>query len=456
MLLPYHDDESGILTVSKLNQQIKTLLEAHFPFVWVQGEISNFRVPASGHFYFTLKDERSQIPAVFFRQQNRFLRFLPQAGMQVICQARVGVYEPKGEYQIIVEVMEPAGVGALQLAFEQLKKKLDAEGLFDPARKKPLPMCPQNICIVTSRTGAAIRDILKIFQRSPYPLSVMLFPVAVQGPDARAEISGAVSAANALAGQYEWDLMIVGRGGGSIEDLWPFNEEMVARAIAASSIPVISAVGHEIDFTISDLAADLRMPTPSAGAEWVVGRLEKFHRDLHGYRDRVAHVVKQRIETLAFKLKVLESRVTHPKRRLENLRLLLDDRIDRLELALSRRIERCRTLHTHLGDRLLYLNPEAQIQRCRAELNRECRELILQHHRILDGYRLSFQRCVSRLEPLSPLGVLNRGYSITYRADDRKIVRKASEVAPGQKVIVRLADGRLECGVEKSHSDEER
>lgn len=456
MLLPHHDEESGILTVSKLNQQIKTLLESHFPFVWVQGEISNFRVPASGHFYFTLKDERSQISAVFFRQQNRFLRFLPQAGMQVICQARVGVYEPKGEYQIIVEVMEPAGVGALQLAFEQLKKKLEAEGLFDQAHKKKLPMCPQNVCIVTSRTGAAIRDILKIFQRSPYPITATILPVAVQGPEARVEIADAVQAANTLTERHEWDVMIIGRGGGSIEDLWPFNEEMVARAIAASSIPTISAVGHEIDFTISDLAADLRMPTPSAAAEWVVGRLEKFHRDLHGCRDRMAHVLEQRVETIALKLKFLESRITHPKRRLENLKLLLDDRVGRIERAVNRGIERRSTIHAHLRDRLLYLNPDAQIQKRRAELNRECKELMLQQQRILDGCLLSFQRTASRLEALSPLGVLNRGYSITYRAADRKIIRKSSEVASGEKVIVRLAEGRLDCSVENSKADDER
>ncbi len=454
--MPHHDEESGILTVTRLNQQIKTLLESHFPFVWVQGEVSNFRVPSSGHFYFTLKDERSQISAVFFRQQNRFLRFLPQAGMQVICQARVGVYEPKGEYQVIVEVMEPAGVGALQLAFEQLKKKLEAEGLFDPSRKKPLPLCPQNVCIVTSRTGAAIRDILKIFQRSPYPVSATILPVAVQGPDARFEITAAIEAANTLARDHEWDLLILSRGGGSIEDLWPFNEEMVARAIAASSVPTISAVGHEIDFTISDLAADLRMPTPSAAAQWVVGCLEKFHRDLHGCRDRMVHVVRQRADTLNLKLKFLEARITHPQRRLENLRLLLDDRIVRIERSIKRRIEKCSTLCAHLRDRLLYLNPDALIQRRRAELNRECKELMLQQQRILDGCRLAFEQALSRLEVLSPLSVLKRGYSITYSAPGRKVVRKFSQVSPGEKVTIRLAEGRLECGVDSSHGDDER
>jgi len=452
MLVQRHDEETGVLTVSKLNQQIKMLLEGHFPFVWVQGEISNFRVPASGHYYFTLKDERSQIPAVFFRQQNRYLRFVPEAGMQVLCQARLSVYEPRGEYQIIVELMEPAGVGALQLAFEQLKKKLEAEGLFDPARKKPLPLCPRNICLVTSKSGAAVRDILKIFQRSPYPLNVTLFPVAVQGADARGEISEALLAANGLASRYDWDVLIVGRGGGSLEDLWPFNEESVARAIAQCSIPVISAVGHEIDFTIADLVSDMRMPTPTAAAEWVVGALDKFDRALRTCRDRMVGFIRQRVDTLGLKLKYLSSRVTHPMRRIETLRRQLDERTDRLLHALERRLEKYRTLHAHLGDRLLYLNPMVQIQRRRAGLNQICKELLLQQHRILDRYRLEYQRCVSRLESLSPLAVLNRGYSITCRATDRKIIRNFREIAAGQEVFVRLHEGYLDCLVQNAGS----
>ncbi len=450
MLQLHFGDESGILTVSKLNQQIKALLEGKFPFVWVKGEISNFRVPASGHFYFTLKDSQSQINAVFFRAQNRFLRFLPESGIQVICQARLSVYEPRGEYQIIVEVMEPLGVGELQLAFEALKRKLEAEGLFDPARKKVLPLCPQNICLITSKSGAAVRDILKVLRTSPYPVSVTLFPVAVQGSEARLEIAEAIESANELTWRHEWDVVIVGRGGGSLEDLWAFNEEIVARAICGSSIPVISAVGHEIDFTIADMAADLRMPTPTAAAEWVVKRLEQFHRDLHGGRDRMIQVITARLENLGLRLGYLEGRITHPKRRLENLRLTLDDRLERLSLAIERRLERMRIWHAHLSERLLYLNPEAHILKCRAQLDRLCKELVLHHRRILDGYRLRFDHNSSRLEALSPLSVLLRGYSITYRVADRKIIRSYAETGPGDRVLVRLADGRLECLVDKT------
>jgi exodeoxyribonuclease VII large subunit len=450
MLQLHIGDESGILTVSKLNQQVKMLLEEKFPFVWVKGEISNFRVPASGHFYFTLKDAKSQINAVFFRAQNRFLRFLPESGMQVICQARLSVYEPRGEYQIIVEVMEPLGVGELQLAFEALKRKLDAEGLFDPARRKTLPLCPQNICLITSKSGAAIRDILKVLQRSPYPVTVTLFPVAVQGNEARIEIAQAIESANMLTWRHEWDVVIVGRGGGSLEDLWSFNEEIVARAISGSLIPVISAVGHEIDFTIADMAADLRLPTPTAAAEWVVKRLEQFHRELHGGRDRMVEVMKTRLENLGLRIQYLERRITHPKRRLESMRLTLDDRLERLRLAIERSLEKTRIRHAHLGQRLLYLNPEANILRCRAQLDRLCKEFALHHHRILDGYRLRFEHYSSRLEALSPLSVLLRGYSITYRAVDNKVIRSYTETGPGDRVLVRLASGLLECLVDKA------
>jgi exodeoxyribonuclease VII large subunit len=446
-------DESGILTVSSLNGQIKALLEKKFPFVWVKGEISNFRVPASGHFYFTLKDANSQINAVFFRAQNRYLRFLPESGMQVICQARLSVYEPRGEYQLIVEVMEPVGAGQLQLAFEALKKKLDSEGLFDPARKKTLPLCPQNVCLVTSRSGAAIRDILKVLQGSPYPVTVTVFPVAVQGAEARFEIAEAIGAASMLSWRHEWDVLIVGRGGGSIEDLWAFNEEVVARAISACSIPTISAVGHEIDFTIADMAADLRMPTPTAAAEWVVKRLEQFHRELHGSRDRLVKVVRAKLDTLGFRLKYLEGRITHPKSRLANLRLTVDDRLERLTVGIRNRLEKERLSCEHLLGRLLYQNPRERIRKNRSEVEALSKELTLHHRRILDGYRQRFENSVARLEALNPLSVLLRGYSITYRMADGKVIRSSTQTGPGERVMVRLAEGRLECVVDKAEND---
>jgi exodeoxyribonuclease VII large subunit len=453
MLQLHIGDETGILTVSGLNAQIKGLLEKKFPFVWVKGEISNFRVPASGHFYFTLKDSKSQVNAVFFRAQNRYLRFLPESGVQVICQARLSVYEPRGEYQIIVEVMEPLGAGQLQLAFEALKKKLDAEGLFDPARKKTLPFCPQNVCLVTSKSGAAIRDILKVLQGSPYPVTVTVFPVAVQGEGAKFEIAEALQAAGMLSWRYEWDVLIVGRGGGSIEDLWAFNEEVVARAISGCPIPTISAVGHEIDFTIADMTADMRAPTPTAAAEWVVRRLEHFHRELHGNRDRLVRVTKAKLDALGLKLKYLEGRITHPKNRLASWRLAVDDRLERITGAIKNRLQKERVCCDNLLGRLLYQNPRERIIKHRIEIGRLSKELTLHHRRILDGYRQRFEKSLSRLEPLNPLSVLLRGYSITYRMADGKVVRSCNQTGPGDRVRVRLAEGRLECLVEKVETD---
>jgi exodeoxyribonuclease VII large subunit len=278
--------------------------------------------------------------------------------------------------------------------------------------------------------------------------------VAVQGPEAGLEIAEAIMSAGMLTWRHEWDVVIVARGGGSIEDLWAFNEEVVARAISGSSIPLISAVGHEIDFTIADMAADLRMPTPTAAAEWVVKRLEQFHRDLHGGRDRLVNVIEAKLDNLRLRLKYLDSRITHPKRRLDNLRLTVDDRLERLTLAIERRLERVRDSYSHVLGKLLYLNPEAGIQRGRAELNRLCRELVLHHHRILDGYRLTYEHNISRLEALSPLSVLLRGYSIAYRVADGKVIRSFTDTGPGDRVLVRLAAGRLECLVDKAEDIE--
>ncbi len=454
MLVPIPQQETVVFTVSDLNSRIKALLESNYRFVWVKGEISNFRIPASGHYYFTLKDEQSQIRGVFFRTQHRHMRFIPEDGLQVICQGRISVYEPRGEYQLIVEIMEPQGRGALQLAFEQLKKKLEGEGLFDAAQKLKLPLCPQSIAIVTSPTGAAIRDIMKIFQRSPYPLTITLLPVRVQGEEAGREIAAAIESANVLLPQFQWELMIVGRGGGSIEDLWPFNEENVARAIAASRIPVISAVGHEIDFTISDLVADLRAPTPTAAAEWVVSRLEGLQRELAKHRDQMLKTIVHRIDYQRQRLLFLDKRLVDPKRRLQDLRLLVDDRLERLQLAFARRVERLRTHHTHLSKRLLLVQPIKTIQQYQSSLNQLCRDLTLSYQRRLENLRFLLQEHASRLESLSPLAVLARGYSICYRLSGKTIIRKASDARPGEEVLIQLSQGLLECTVNKSVEDE--
>jgi exodeoxyribonuclease VII large subunit len=450
--MPYAalDDDSSILTVSRLNAQIKSLLESSFPLVWVKGEISNFRAPSSGHYYFTLKDERSQINAVFFRFQNRRMRFKPDSGIQVLCQARVGVYEPRGEYQLIVEVMEPLGIGALQLAFEQLKKKLAAEGLFDPSRKRRMPLCPRNVAVVTSPSGAAVRDILKIFRRSPFPLSVTILPVAVQGSEAGREIAAALDAVHELNERFQWDVIIVGRGGGSIEDLWPFNEEIPARAIVSCPVPVISAVGHEIDLTISDLAADLRMPTPTAAAEWVVRSVEHFHREACTARDRLVQIMTRAVENRKMMLRFLEKRLPDPKRKFQDLHLYVDDRTQRLQLAISRRIEKAGTLTAHLAEKLRFLHPSRKIAQHGQTLSQYMKDLVLFQRRSLEVHRMLLGNCISRLETLSPLAVLSRGYSITYRLPGMKLLKRSSEVRAGNEVLVRLSEGSIVCTVSQT------
>ncbi|RLB32513.1 MAG: exodeoxyribonuclease VII large subunit, partial [Deltaproteobacteria bacterium] len=269
----FENQKGKIYTVSRLTEEIKELLEGTFDFIWVEGEISNFRIPTSGHYYMALKDERAQIRAIMFRPQARYLKFTPEDGMRVIAQGRIGVYEPRGEYQIILDYLEPLGVGALALAFEQLKKKLAAQGIFDEKVKKPLPFLPQKVAVITSPTGAAIRDFLKIIHRRFANIEIIIVPVKVQGDQAAAEIVEAIEIVNR---ELDVDVIVLTRGGGSLEDLWAFNEEKVALAIRASKVPVVSAVGHEIDTTISDLAADLRAPTPSAAAEILVVEKESL------------------------------------------------------------------------------------------------------------------------------------------------------------------------------------
>ncbi len=449
MLRPMSQEKPVVFTVSELNAQIKHMLESGYPLVWVMGEISNFRVPSSGHHYFTLKDDQSQIRAVFFRPQQRNLRFTPEAGLQVLCQGRLSVYEPRGEYQLIVEMMEPQGFGALQLAFEQLKKKLEKEGLFDSSRKQPLPTCPTHIAIVTSSTGAAIQDILRVFQRSPYALTVTILPVRVQGREAAAEIAAAIGKANQLAAAYQWDLLIVGRGGGSIEDLWPFNEEVVARALADSTLPTLSAVGHEIDFTISDMVADQRAPTPTAAAEWVVTRLDRFERELKICEEKLVSLLRHKLDSQKQMLQFTQSRLVDPRRRLADLRLFLDERMERMLLALEGRMERARTRLLHYEDRMKRAHPFQTITSLRAHLDQKCREMTIHQRKLLDSHRMRLQEYTAKLNALSPLSVLERGYSITYGLPRKEVLRDAGEVQEGDKVLVQLARGNLVCEVRK-------
>ena len=391
----------AVLTVSELTQIIKGALESGLEETWVVGEISNFRVPPSGHLYFTLKDDKSQISAVMFRRQGERLAFRPEDGMEALCFGRVSLYAARGDLQLYVEIMEPRGQGALYLAFEQLKKRLGAEGLFDPERKRPLPFLPGAIGIVTSLHGAALRDMLRILDDRFPERRVIVRPVKVQGEGAAAEIAEGIVE---LSRSGLVEVMIVGRGGGSLEDLWAFNEEIVARAIFHSPVPVISAVGHEVDFTIADFVADHRAPTPTAAAEMVVARWEDLLEQIQDLGGRFLRSVQSRLESERDALKGLARRLSDPRRRLRENQLRLDD----LSLSLWRRF---------------------------------------QDH--LTGFRRRLAHGSERLNGLSPLAVLERGYSIAHKMPGGMIVKDSAAIDAGDRLRITFARGRALCRVEE-------
>jgi len=389
------------LTVSELNERIKGTLEARLDSVWVQGEISNFRVPPSGHCYFTLKDDRSQIGAVLFRRQGMALRFTPENGMAVLCLGKVSIYSARGDLQLYVEDMEPQGQGALYLAFEQLKKKLAAEGLFAPERKKPLPFLPAAIGIVSSDRGAALHDMLRIIRDRYADRRVVIRPVKVQGEGAAGEIAAGIADLNRFGAV---DVIIVGRGGGSLEDLWAFNEEIVARAIAASKIPVVSAVGHEIDFTIADFAADLRAPTPTAAAELILPRQRDLREQLQSLELRLFREMASIVDAARQNLQAWVKRLADPGRKLRESQQQLDD----LALELVKRLR----------------------ERVRQSRNR-------------------LAELAGRLGALSPLAVLERGYAIAHKLPEERLVKSAASLQSGDLIRVTFAEGQSLCRVEE-------
>ncbi|MDL1873355.1 exodeoxyribonuclease VII large subunit [Deltaproteobacteria bacterium PRO3] len=397
------DLSETIYTVSELTREIKNLLEGEFSGVWVTGEISNFHAHSSGHFYFTLKDKGAQLSTVMFRGANRHLKFKLEDGLEVVAKGRVSVYEPRGNYQIILDYIEPKGLGALQLAFTQLRNKLAEEGLFDEARKRPLPYLPRTLGIVTSPTGAVIQDMIRILKRRNPHVNILLYPVSVQGEAAAPEIVRGIEALNRHG---EAEAMIVGRGGGSLEDLWAFNTEAVARAIAASQIPVISAVGHETDFTIADYVADLRAPTPSAAAELAAPVAAELRQALRDTQRRLLRGYRQGLESRREKLKFWISHLKHPKKRLEELSQHLDDLRERLKLGVARSLE---------------------------------------------TRRASLRLLSEKLEVLSPLSILSRGYSIVRKleADGREgaVVKDSGQIRPGDSLSLRLFKGSLKARV---------
>ncbi|MEP7117966.1 MAG: exodeoxyribonuclease VII large subunit [Acidobacteriota bacterium] len=457
--LPFDDPEPlapapvrRVLSVGELTATLRTLVESEFHEVWVEGELSGARVWNTGHLYFTLKDAQAQLKGVMFRSSLRLLKFTPEDGARVVARGRLSVYDPRGEYQLVCEHMEPRGLGALQLAYEQLRKRLAAEGLFDQARKRPLPSLPRRIGIVTSRDGAALRDIIRVLRRRYPNAHLVIAPTRVQGEGSAAEIARALRLICTVAGV---DVVIAGRGGGSIEDLWAFNEEIVARAIASCPVPVISAVGHESDVTIADFVADLRAPTPSAAAEIVVGRKDEFVGQidaLHGRaRAALRNAMQQRLTRLHYvagrpAFAGLPGRLAFRQRHVMELAASLRASATSALTARRRRLDTlARALDGH--------RPQERLARVRASLvalrGRLDTVIRLRQH----GAQTRAREAAARLHALSPLAVLGRGYAVCWNDERTALVRRADRLAPGDRVRVTLGQGEIACDVREVYAD---
>ena len=433
------------LTVAQLTERIQGALETALFDVWVEGEISNLKVAPSGHWYFSLKDDHAQVRAVVWKTATRLVKWKPRDGMKVLARGGVRVYAPRGEYQLSVEVLEPLGKGSLQQAFEELKEKLEKEGLFEQGRKRPLPMLPRCVGIVTSPTGAVIQDILRVLSRRYANLGVLVYPARVQGPEASWEIVQGIRALNRVRGL---DVLILARGGGSLEDLLPFNDEMVARALASSTVPTISAVGHETDFTIADFVADLRAPTPSAAAERVVQAKEEIAARIDALGRRLAGGFDLRLARVRARVAGLTShRVFEAERgRLRSHAQRVDELANRAESGLARRVERARDRSRRAHERVEAFRWDRQIQHRVDTVDRHARRMgDLLRARLADG-RGRLGRLAGKLESLSPLAVLSRGYALVWDGQGR-LVREPADVVLGDPLRIRVAGGEVRAVV---------
>ncbi|AMG05493.1 exodeoxyribonuclease VII large subunit [Vibrio parahaemolyticus] len=435
----------NIFTVSRLNAEVRLLLENEMGIVWLVGEISNFSAPVSGHWYLTLKDSRAQVKCAMFRGNNRRVTFKPANGNQVLVKARLSLYEPRGDYQLIIESMQPEGDGRLQQEFEELKMKLAAEGLFAQTNKLPLPEHPKRVGIITSKTGAALYDILDVLKRRDPSLPVVIYPTMVQGDDAAIQIAQAIGRANS---RNECDVLIVGRGGGSLEDLWCFNNEILARTIAASQIPIISAVGHEVDMTIADFVADVRAPTPSAAAE-LVSR-DNSHKDQslvakqHKLASAMRYYLAQQKQQSAQLLHRLERQ--HPSYQLQRQSQQLDELDMRLRRAMQRFIDTRQQAVERKHHRLQLNSPIKHLTQQKSRLERVEHKLLDAMDRKLLTMRHQLAIAAEKLDTVSPLATLKRGYSIT-QTDQGKVVTSADDVKTGDLLVTRLANGEIHSTV---------
>ncbi|MEK3824181.1 MULTISPECIES: exodeoxyribonuclease VII large subunit [Paenibacillus] len=440
--------EQKIYSIKDLNRYIRMKLESDqvLSDVWLRGEISNFTHHSSGHMYFTLKDKDSRIKSIMFASHNQRLPFVPKEGARVIARGNVSVYERDGQYQFYATHMQPDGIGSLYLAYEQLKKKLEDEGLFSPARKRPIPSYPQTIGVVTSPTGAAVRDIIITLQRRYPSAKVVLYPVLVQGKGAAPSIVKAINNFNHMA---EADVLIVGRGGGSLEELWAFNEEIVARAIAASTIPVISAVGHETDFTIADFASDLRAATPTAAAELAVPNRAELMEQIARRQRQLQNSLKQRAVYHRERLTRLQRSpvLVHPRRTLMQHTERLDMLHQRLQRSVDTRMKWTGEKQERLRTALQRFNPREQVNTARRDNAAARKQLELAMRSITRSKQQQWKSLVRHLDALSPLKVMSRGYSLVYDEQEQQLIKSINDVQPGDSVKIKLADGQLDCQV---------
>ncbi|MDH3347261.1 MAG: exodeoxyribonuclease VII large subunit [Desulfobulbaceae bacterium] len=436
-----------IFKVSEITSSIRSILETHYPFIQVSGEISNLRKPRSGHLYFTLKDDKAQIKAVLFVMQQRYLNQALRDGQQVICSGRISVYEPRGDYQLIVDGVNFHGAGLLQKAFEQLKNILDAEGLFDPGHKKALPPMPQHLTLVTSPNGAAVHDFIKIAQKRFPGCSISVYPVSVQGETAADEIVQAIEAIN---DHIDTELIVLCRGGGSLEDLQAFNEERTARAIYNSQLPVVNAVGHEIDFTIADFAADLRAPTPSSAAELILPDAAELKTRLSHLQKRMYHALNANLNQRAAKLALYRKIMEDSRRPLESLLIKLDYKTEKIERAMSEIIRNNQSRLERFVVLLEQHDPRKNLAGKREKISALQHRIIMAERNNLERHKKRLSNVTGLLNTVSPLATLARGYAIVKNEQTGNIIRESNEVQIGDEVEILLHKGSLNCEVTRT------
>ena len=434
-----------IYNITRLNREVRAVIEGSFPLLWVQGEISNLARPASGHIYFSLKDQHSQVRCAMFKNRLRSINFAPENGLEILARANVSLYEGRGEFQLIMEHMEPAGEGALQRAFEELKLRLHKEGLFEEAHKQGIPAFPTSIAVITSPSGAAIRDILQVLNRR-YPLArVIIYPVPVQGESAAEKIAAALQLAEQ---RQECDVIILARGGGSLEDLWSFNEEVVARALYQVTIPVVTGIGHEIDFTIADFVADQRAPTPSAAAELVSPNMSELQNSLSQYNLILSRNMQRKLQQVSQTLRQLRLRLPHPARQLQNISQALDESSLRMQRAVKGFFAHKRTDLLQLSSEINRFNPLQLLSMNKGKCQFLSEQLQISLTRKVEITRTRLQHASHALHTVSPLATLDRGYALITHGDKNIVVRDSRQLHEGDTINTRLAKGRLQSLVQ--------